>query len=108
MSLNKLKPFGEVHGLCAYKFMQDGKFFNGQGEEVTEKGLTVHVTDPRAESITKHNEEKVDPRAKVIEAAEKMTVPALKVELKRREIEFDKNAVKPDLVTMLVDDELAH
>jgi len=36
--LDKSKPYGTVHGVCPYRFTQDGKCFNNAGVEVDELG----------------------------------------------------------------------
>lgn len=44
MALNKTKPFGEIWGGdLPYKYLQDNKFFNEAGKEVTEKGELLEV-----------------------------------------------------------------
>lgn len=104
--LNKKKPFGEVHGGAAYAFTQDDKFFNAQGYEVSETGKPIEKTlaDAKAEADADKNP---DPRAEKVKEVEAMTVEAIKLKLDQYGAEYDKKALKPDLVAMLVDEELA-
>ena len=41
MALDKSKPYGEAYGPSSWRYTQDGKFFNGVGEEVDQQGNVV-------------------------------------------------------------------
>ena len=41
MALEKSKPYGEAYGPSSWRYTQDGKFFNGVGEEVDQQGNVV-------------------------------------------------------------------
>lgn len=104
--LNKKKPYGEVHGHAAFAFMQDDKYFNAQGYEVTQSGKLIEETPKKV--IKEEPKEPVkDARAEMTELVEKMTVDAIKLKLEAFDVKVDKKMVKADLVTMLVDEELA-
>lgn len=118
--LNKKKPYGEVHGNAAHAFEQDGKYFNAQGVEVDESGKVIenvgtkghvdHGEKKEPEFSEKEEGEKsqgADPRADKVKEIESMTVDAIKLKLDQYGAEYDKKAIKADLVSMLVDEELA-
>jgi len=97
--LNKKNPYGEVHGHAPYQYMQDNKFFDGQGNEVDESGAPITET-PKEEVID-------DSRTALVKQIEEMTVDAIKLKLDAYEVVYDKKSVKADLVAMLVDEESA-
>lgn len=67
-TLNKLKSYGTVcGGTFKYSFTQDHKFFNSQGDEVTESGKLVK--DIEAEEAKKAEAAKAEEEAKKAEAA---------------------------------------
>lgn len=41
MNLDRSKPFSEAWGSVPYRYLQDGRFFNGAGEEVAEDGRPI-------------------------------------------------------------------
>ena len=142
--LNKNKPFGEVHGHAPYQYMQDNKFFNSQGYQVSESGELIEkvmpqeatpldmakiavadepVIDPETnaapelgegsaaiqESTDEAQEEpEPDKRSLLIKQYdETLTVPIIKEKLAAMNVDIPKDALKPDLLAILVDEELA-
>jgi hypothetical protein len=45
MKLDRKRHFGEVFGNAPYKYEQDGKYFDADGNEVTANGKPVKETD---------------------------------------------------------------
>lgn len=41
MNLDRSRPFSEAWGSVPYRYLQDGRFFNGAGEEVAEDGRPI-------------------------------------------------------------------
>lgn len=39
--LNKSKSYGEVFGGAPYRYEQDGKYYNGAGDEVSNTGIVI-------------------------------------------------------------------
>ncbi|MDH3981280.1 MAG: hypothetical protein OES84_00090 [Kiritimatiellaceae bacterium] len=96
--LNRKKPYGEVCGPAPYKYLQDGKFFNHHGLEVDEKGVQLETVDVPRETL--------DPRTKLTKEFTAMKVPEIKQFLDASGIKYAPNTAKPDLVSMLVDEEM--
>lgn len=47
MKLDKSLPHGEVFGHAPWRYLQNEKFFNAQGDEVTENGVLVEDADKK-------------------------------------------------------------
>jgi hypothetical protein len=95
MALNKNKPYGEVcctTGSIKYKYEQDGKFFDAQGNEVDKAGNAVAL--PQAAEIPENPNEK-------------LTVAELKDALDDLGVIYDPSLKKADLVTLLTDEQRA-
>lgn len=129
---NKSKPYGEVCGPnVPYKYEQDGRYYDQQFNEVTDKGeliarhvtaeeqretiKTVATTAPPADDVVIDESGPVPEIGMDLAASadafvddlDELKLPEIKEQLDRLGVKYDKNARKADLKALLADELIA-